>query len=253
MAKQWHYEGDVDVLGYGGSLARHVGGRRYHVIQFDNMDEACGSDNEGRPTYNGSLREVDLDVADIDAARQSYGYEDEDINDVGLAFMCSSYGQYAPLVQEDSNNGHKLIRSLKRESRDIEADSDRYETLMDHTPVNGMGSTAREYQTGDLDSAIQRGLRNGNEAAGIMAIMSKPRQPVSLGALTKDGQIVGEIVVDMSLTGSDDPIAFSFGFSQGVRNEPVETYDDLAPEYLRGHAEGLKVFNGGELPAYAKR
>jgi len=156
------------------------------------------------------------------------------------------------LGDEAGNNGNKIIRNLKRESREIEGDSERYETLM-NTPVNRLGSTAREFQRGDFQSAMDRGLQAGNEAAGIMAVMSRPRQPVSMGRLEQDGSITGAISVDMSLTGSDDPIAFSYGFSCGMRGEAVASEDDLAPEYLRGHAEGLKVHNGGELPRFAKR
>lgn len=252
MPKTWEYQGDVDVLGYGGTFVRHVGERRYHAIRFDNMDEACGSDNEGHPRYHGSLVEVDLDCADVDAAAESWCEDASEHDDLALAFMVASYGEYAPLHDEASNNGNKLIRDLKRMSREIEGDSDLYENLMER-PVNGIGSTAREFQRGDLDSALQRGLRSGNEAAGIMAVMSRPRQPVSLGRLERDGSITGEVVVDMSLTGSDDPLAFSYGFSQGIRGEPIAEEDDLAPEYVRGHAEGTKVFNGGELPRFAKR
>jgi hypothetical protein len=216
------------------------------------MDEACGSDNEGQPRYHGSLVEVDLDCADIQAAASSWGEDASEHEDLALAFMVASYGEYAPLHDEASNNGHKLIRELKRLSREIEDDSGRYEALMSR-PVNALGSTAREFQRGDFQSAMDRGLRSGNEAAGIMAVMSRPRQPVSLGLLTPSGEVQHGVSVDMSLTGSDDPLAFSYGFSQGIRGEAKATDDDLAPEYVRGHAEGLKVFNGGDLPGYATR
>lgn len=255
MPKTWEYQGDCDVLGYGGTFLRHVGERRFHAIRFDNMDEACGSDNEGQPRYHGSLVEVDLDTADVQSAADSWCEDASEHEDIALAFMVTSYGEYAPLHDEASNNGNKLIRDLKRMSREIEGDSDRYETLMSR-PVNALGSTAREFQRGDFQSAMDRGLRSGNEAAGIVAIMSRPRQPVSLGVLTPSGGIEHGVSVDMSLTGSDDPMAFSYGFSCGIRGEPLERAgdpDELASEYVRGHAEGLKVFNGEELPRYATR
>jgi hypothetical protein len=248
---KWEYQGDVDVLGYGGSFARHVGGRRFHVIRFDNMDEACGSDNEGQPTYHCGLVEVDLDEADLDAAISCCGDEGETYEDLWLAFMVASYGEAAPLHDEASNNGNKLIAKLKRMSREIEGDAERYETLMER-PVNAIGSTAREFQRGDIMAGLDRSLRSGNEAAGIMAVMSKPRQPVQLGRLEQNGTITGAVSVDMSLTGSDDPLAFSYGFSQGMRGEAIAEDDDLASEYIRGHGEGLKVFNGEDLPRFAK-
>jgi len=247
----WEYQGDCDLLSYGGSFARHVGGRRFHVVRFDNMDEACGSDNEGYPTYNGTLGEVDLDNAEVEAAISCCGDEDETYADIRLAFMVASYGGAAPLVDESSNNGNKLVAKLKRMSRELEGDAEHHEELMNR-PVNAIGSTAREYARGDFQSAIDRSLRSGNEAAGIMAIMSRPRQAVQLGRLEQNGTITGAVSVDMSLTGSDDPIAFSYGFSQGMRGEAIHEDDDLAAEYVRGHAEGLKVFNGGEVPSFAK-
>lgn len=248
MSSKWEYSGDIDVLGYGGVFMRHVGDRRYHAIRFDNMHEATGE--EDQPKYHGSLVEVDLDNADLDGARSCCGVED-DAGDLELAFAVVYYGGYAPLSDEAGNNGNRIIRNLKRESREIEGDSDRYEELMER-PVNALGSTAREFARGDFQSAIDRGLRSGNEAAGIMGVMSRPRQPVSLGLLTPEG-VSHEVVVDMSLTGSDDPLAFSYGFSQGIRGEPIADEDDLASEYIRGHAEGLKVFNGDDMPRYAKR
>jgi len=252
MASKWEFQGDVNVLGYGGTFIRHVGGRRYHAIRFDNMDEACGSDNDGQPKYHGSLVEVDLDLANIQAAADSWGEDPSAHADVWLAFMVTSYGEYAPLVDEAGNNGHGIIRNLKRESREIEGDSERHEGLMNR-PVNAIGSTARELQSGDIQSALSRGLRAGDESAGIMATMMKPRQPVSLGLLTEDG-LTSEVTIDMSLTGSDDPIAFSYGFSCGMRGEPRDRNTrKLAAEYLRGHAEGLRVFDGGEVPRFVTK
>jgi len=236
----WLYSGDVDVLGYGGTFLRHVADRRYHAIRFDNMDEACGSDNEGQDTYYGSLVEVDLNEADTQAAAQSWGMEDEDNDDVTLAFMVASYGEYAPLQNESGNNGHAIIRSLKRESRELEADPEAYEAAMSR-PVNALGATAREFQRGDMDSAMDRALA--------------PR-PCEFGVLSPDGTMSGQVSIDMAQTGSPDPIAFAYGFSHGQRGQPLEVApkrEELAPEYVRGHAEGLKVFEGAELPSFANR
>ena len=162
MARKWLYSGDVNVLGYGGVFMRHVGDRRYHAIRFDNMDEACGRDNEGQPKYHGSLVEVDLDQADLAGARSCDVAQDAD--DVELAFAVTYYGQYAPLAEEASNNGITIIANLKRESKSIEADSDLYEERMER-PVNGLGATAREFQRGDMFSALHRGVADGDPSA----------------------------------------------------------------------------------------
>lgn len=248
MASKWQYQGDVNMLDYGGVFLRHVGGRKFHAIRFDNMHEATGEEDQDK--YYGSLVEVDLDTADLDGARSCCGIEGE-VSDLELAFAVTYHGQYAPLSDESGNNGNRILRDLKRESREIESDSDRYEELMER-PVNLLGSTAREVQRGDYDSAIQRGVRAGDRTSELMAKLTYQPQPVSMGVLTPDG-VKDEVVIDMALTGSDDPLAFAYGFTHGMRGEPMADDDDLAEEYIRGHGEGLKVHNGGELPAFVTR
>jgi hypothetical protein len=249
----WEYQGDMDVLGCGGTFLRHVADRRYHAIRFDNMDEACGRDNEGRETYHGSLVEVDLSVANLQSAAECHGEDAEDHDDEALAFMVAGYGEYAPLHDEASNNGHKLIRELKAESRLLEDDSDAYEAAMNR-PVNALGATAREFQRGDMDSAMNRGLRANEQNAQLMAKIERRPAPCSFGVLDPSGNVSGQVVVDMSQTGSDDPLAFAYGFAQGSRGEEMlMDEEDLAAEYVRGHAEGLKVHNGEKLPAFASR
>lgn len=244
MAKiKWDYSGDVDVLGYGGVFLRHVGGRRYHAVRFDNMEEHLSAwEMENVDKYSGSLVEVDLDTADLDGARRCCDCA-EDASDLELAFACIYYGSFAPLSDENGNNGNRIIRNLKRESREIEGDSDRYEHLMER-PVNAIGSTAREFARGDIQSALKRGLEAGEAAAGVVATMEAASRP-------KVGTCIS---INMKRTGSDDPIAFAYGFSQGAHGAALEkNRKKLAPEYLRGHAEGLKVFEGGDLPDYVRR
>lgn len=38
-----------------------------------------------------------------------------------------------------------------------------------NSPVNAIGTTAREFQRGDLDSAVIRGLREGDKNCWLMA------------------------------------------------------------------------------------
>jgi len=61
-----------------------------------------------------------------------------------------------------------LLQIAKWESRKIQEDEDYYEEKM-NSPVNEIGSTAREYQCGDLDSAIVRGLTEGDKNCWLMA------------------------------------------------------------------------------------
>lgn len=176
--KQWHDIGsDVNWIDYGGRWARHVGGTRYHVIRFDNMIEACGRDADPSQPYHCDLHEVDVASEQLASALECNGLDESEMADRqepgkqwALAEALSSYGAYAPLWQDGGRNAHELIRAAKRESRRLATDSAAYEAAMDR-PVNRIGSTAREYQAGDTESAILRGLADRNPAAEIMAQM----------------------------------------------------------------------------------
>lgn len=248
---KWEYSGDINILSYGGVFMRHIADRRFHAIKFDNMDEQCGEDNADQPTYYGSLVEINLDETDVASAIKSCGQEDEDNSDLAIAFMVAQCGGYAPLHDEAGDNGNRVIRDLKRLSVELEHDTERHEALMER-PVNALGSTAREYARNDFDSAIDRKLQQGDPMAAVMAKMQRPRKVIQTALLTPDG-LVGEVSIDVSLTGSSDPLAFGFGFGQALRGTPISTEDDLADEYVRGHAEGTKARESGVLPPYARK
>lgn len=176
QGKVWHYTGDMDPLGYGGKWIRHIAGPRYHVVRLDNMDEACGSDNEGSPRYHADLSEVDIsDTENVRQALESCGWdgfpdESDPHRGLALAEALHSYGCTAPLWQEAGGNGWALIRQGKAESRMLESDPEALDERM-NTPVNALGSTAREFQRGDIESAIVRGIQAGNRNAEIVAKM----------------------------------------------------------------------------------
>ena len=77
-------------------------------------------------------------------------------------------GSTAPLGDWGGNNYRKLLRVARRESRKIQEDNSYYEEKM-NSPVNAIGSTAREFQRGDFDSAIVRGLYKGDKKCWLMA------------------------------------------------------------------------------------
>lgn len=242
--KTWHGSGDINFLDYGGVWTRHVAGSRYHVVVLDNMDEACGSDNEGQPRYAVELREVDLSTAPIKAALESCGPypPDPDLPPLAVAECVSSYGAAAPLWSDSGNNGHKLVREAKRQSRELAEDEDAYEAAMSR-PVNALGSTAREYGRGDFDSALSRGLASGSRDAAIMAQMQAPapRGPVAYS-------------VTVSAVPSDDPLAYSMGFVDAFLGKSLPDPgdgDSLADAYTKGRTDGAetRIF-GRPLPTW---
>lgn len=163
---------DVNWREYGGRWARHVGGTRYHVLRF----EGCEEWGDGATGYHCDLSEVDLacDPERIASALQCVGMDLDDLepqyHELATVEALASSGAAAPLWQEAGANAHRLIRAGKSESRLLSRDAAAYEARLDR-PVNKIGSTAREYAAGDLNSAILRGLADRNPAAEIMAKM----------------------------------------------------------------------------------
>lgn len=202
------WSGDVNPLGYGGTWARKVGPRRWHFIQLTNMDDACGRDNEGRPTYVIELSEVDLNG--ISAATQESAWRSCDGDsqmpegststvehaadgefyrrDEVAADCCFNYGARAPLHSEETNNAHAGFRACRAESYSLTRDADAYRAAMER-PVNRLGSTAAEYMAGDIQSALIRGMDAGDPSARIVGKMYAAAEGQTLGSKMPDGDL----------------------------------------------------------------
>lgn len=191
------HTGDVNWLDYGGVWCRHIDGQRFHFIELTNMDEACGRDNEGHPTYSVTLSEVDGDVLDAEqiyAALESCGDNVIDSRaqgghmvlppfDATVANIVRSYGIASPLHEESTNNAHKGIAVCRAESYRLTRDDRAYQQAMNR-PVNRIGSTAREFGRGDLTSGLVRSARAGDPNAQIIAKMY-----VNTGGQTLGGRL----------------------------------------------------------------
>lgn len=248
---------------YGGKWYQRVGSGRYHIIELINWVDAVGA-HEAEfigATYNVSLSEVDLLAApdsNIDDALSSWSWTREDLKEypdpaLVLAEVLYSYGNYAPLWQEDGNNYRKLLKAAKAESLSLD-DGDAYEAAMNR-PVNAIGSTAREYAQGDIYSAITRGVRKGDDKAKLLA--------KSYGASDENIAKVEEAApapqvfsmnVKLNDVPSDDPIAFQFGYMTALAGGGLDQgtdREDLAPAYIEGYKLGVDVKTGNKpQPAF---
>jgi len=164
--------GDVNFTDYGGSWYRKIDDLRYHVIRLDNWEDMAGAD-ASEYTYNVTLSEVNLGDADqLQAAMKSCGWEDgtddygNPLPDLAKVDAMHGFGARAHLGEWNGNNYRKMLAEAKRESRSLD-DPDTYEDAM-NKPVNAIGSTARELQKGDVQSAILRGLAEGDPKAELM-------------------------------------------------------------------------------------
>ena len=173
MATKWQFlTGDVNPAQYGAKWYRQIDKSDvYHVIELINMHDATG--DEDQPKYAVDLAEIDLilQADNLDAAMSCCGITDDMITDdnrnVASVEALSSYMGGAPLGQWSGNNYLDLITQAKRESNRLTTDADYYDTQMSR-PVNKLGSTAREIQTGDMNSALMRGIESGDKSAWLM-------------------------------------------------------------------------------------
>lgn len=86
-------------------------------------------------------------------------------------------------------------------------------------------------------------------------------QPTRFCVLTRtSGGLVEEhsMTVNLYATGSDDPIAFAYGFHKAMSGQKMidkgEKRREMAKEYLRGYALGSKVRRGkAPMPAWARK
>lgn len=171
----WQYQGDVNPQSHGGKWYRRVGVSTYQVIELTNMDDAVGRrDNEGYPTYVVELSLVDLYQIPSEvqkSALRSCGpdlaeYESE-LHDQITAIACYEYGAKAPLESWSGNGSTRLLREARKLAASLKKDGNALEDRMQRQ-VNKIGTTAQEYMTGDIRSAVLRGVSEGREDAQLM-------------------------------------------------------------------------------------
>lgn len=177
-------DGDVNWLAYGAVWGRKIAPRRYHFIELTNMEEARGRDNAGQPTYYLTLCEVDLG----EVPERCCGLDDDapTLSEDAVADAVRSYGVAAPLHEVSTSNAHKGLAECRKESYRLTRDAHAHQQALDR-PVNRIGSTAREFGRGDLNAAVLRGLKAGNQDAWIIAKMH-----VAAGGRTLGGRIPEE-------------------------------------------------------------
>lgn len=170
--------GDMSWEDYGGTWVKRLKGTtRYFVIRFENGHEY----DPELPLYMCDLLSVDVgallsDKDRLQSVLRSCGWRMTDegiVSDQGdvvaptdkpeimalvLVESAVGCGAYAPMGIEHSAEHRPLnLRALvRREADDLMRDESRVSDALAR-PVNRVGSTADEYERGDLDSALERG------------------------------------------------------------------------------------------------
>lgn len=169
-----------------------LGGRRFHVLKVEHTEEWGDNAQEEYGKYHVSLSEIDLSAFDwalVCDVLRSCGWKLVAHEDTGLpAILClydgtyvakfphvdaclveaaHGYGAKAPLWDSSGNNLRKLVREAIRDStylcRDVDAHEERYE----NTPVNKIGSSARNYMLGHLFTADKTEARKLASITGV--------------------------------------------------------------------------------------
>lgn len=232
-----------------GLWMRAVGGGRYHFIEYTDMWDACGQE-DGLAQHAVDLNEVDLTYVtqkDKEAAARSCGMDLSELTEEALAEVLHAYGTRISLAPSTGgSNRRKLIREAKRLSNELLEDADAYDAAVNRT-VNRIGSTALEAARGDFSSAIERGTKEGNAEALLMAKISGHVVEED-GSLKRVKAHFSDEEVRMLLPSDEaraDPLAFLAGLMDGkagARLDPdPEARTELAPAYLEGYEKGFNI------------
>jgi len=170
---------DVNWEDYGGMWARKAPDGSWYVLQWTNLWDAAGEDS-GLPQFECDVKRVELfnlPEAEITSAMRCVGLawvpdghngeimtesgdivaDTEERTALVLVEACVQYGLGAPLQSFSGDKYPKRIRArARRYAEECMRDDALLERQLDR-PVNKIGSTAREYGRGDIDSALHRG------------------------------------------------------------------------------------------------
>lgn len=230
--------GDVNWSDHGGKFYRQVergatpAGGRFHVMEIMRWSE---SEEHLTGRYNVSLAEVDLDTMteeQLHSAMSFVGIDDLDEveSDPKIQALIKldayhSYGCKAPLWDESSNNYNKLMAAARAESASLD-DPDAHEDRM-LRPVNAIGSTAREFMQGDIQTAL---CRIGDMTKALSGCETK-RLAFAVAFRRRD-------------VPASNPIAYVMGYLQGLsgsglqQSPPREKSDS---DYFDGYRHAVDV------------
>ena len=164
---------DVNWVDYHGAWARRAPDGSWYVLRWTNLLDAGGREFEATPFECEVKRVVLASVLpeEIDSALRSCGWRLEngtvvsecgdtvtdEFVDLCIVECCIGYGLGEPLETFTGAKHPMRIRAkARRYAERCMKDAALLESRLDR-PVNKIGSTAREYGRGDIDSALHRG------------------------------------------------------------------------------------------------
>jgi hypothetical protein len=162
----------------------------WYIIKFTNMVDACGERacKEMGVRYEAQVLRVDWRAVPIEERKQALNCigNDSDPLEVKseeeLVYALVSYGLASPMAEFSAWNYPARVRKQAYlEAESLMKDYDRREELLDR-PVNRIGTTAREFGSGDIMAGLRRHQENPpTEAEPTMELMSRlsgPQAPI---------------------------------------------------------------------------
>ena len=195
---------DVNWSDYGGKWAYPCPRKAlaWYVLDFTNMDDACGRDNEGQDTYLCEVNYVDLtkvSQSQLQSAVESCGPSREDFEDMAVPDRCfvsmiavHDYGIKAPLYTASGNRASWVRAEARRYAESLMSDDELLSERMDK-PVNKIGSTAADFLRGDIDAGLRRAAEE--VASGAREPTAEERVLMRIHATCK-GQTLGGVTAE---------------------------------------------------------
>jgi len=164
---------DVNWADYHGMWARKARDGRWFVLQWVNMWDACG-ESDDLAQYSCEVKALDLNeltAGNLAEALRSCSFRTtheglvsdsgdligESQSELVMLECCIQYGLGAPLESFTGDKHPERVRAqARRFAEQCMRDAALLERQLDR-PVNRIGSTAREYGRGDINSALYRG------------------------------------------------------------------------------------------------
>lgn len=153
---------DMNWPDHHGKWAKQAADGSWYVIDFDNLIDSMGERDaaEFGAVYYCAIKRVDLREVSPESMRSALkdcGKENEpDLCDECKIECLVSYGCAAPLWEGSSKmHASRLRADARRIAEGYMHDAIKLATALER-PVNRIGSTAREYGLGDLQSAMDR-------------------------------------------------------------------------------------------------
>ena len=236
---------------------RELTSQCFHLLWLQYTEEY---DSSIEVRYWVELMEIDLAATtnlQLEEANKSMGAVWETTQEARDSFwtadMLAEYGAKAVLFHNGGNNKETLLKLGREESYALDDPYQHEEAMC--TPVNKMGSTAREYFQGGnvLHLAIARGVAQDQTSSKILAKMhgakdEEIKRAVGVAAMPPVHSVHASIrLQDISRDGqSDDPLAYSQGYLLALSGGglPLDNRQQLAGEYVLGYRFGVDVRAG---------